>query len=229
MTRRKRKNLRSIYNLLLKTHGRQGWWPLNNKYGGKNNLSSLEQFEVCVGAILTQNTAWKNVKLALANLRSQGLLVPEKLFRVPLAKVGELIRPCGYFNQKAKKLQVFTNYFLQAQRNWSTKNTQELRAELLLLWGIGPETCDSILLYAIERPIFVVDSYTRRIFGALGYIQENTAYEVVQSLFMKELCLDVTLFKEYHALIVAHAKVCCKKNDVLNENCVLRRFKGFQV
>ena len=221
-------NLLHINDCLRNAHGRQGWWPLENKYLGKNNLSSLEQFEVCVGALLTQNISWKNVELALDNLRSQGLLDPEKLFRVKIARVGELIRPCGYFNQKAKKLQVFTNYFLQAHRKWSTKNTQELRAELLSLWGVGPETCDSILLYAVERPIFVVDAYTRRILSALGYIHENATYEVVQSFFMKELCLDVALFKEYHALIVAHAKVCCKKNDVLSENCVLRKFKGHE-
>ncbi|MBI4016495.1 MAG: hypothetical protein HY363_02265 [Candidatus Aenigmarchaeota archaeon] len=212
-----------IHYVLLKQHGPQRWWPLNGKYTGKSRLSDEEKFEICVGAILTQNTSWKNVEKALCNLQKAELLKCEKIANSKREVIAALIRPTGYFNQKAKKLQLFSVHVqkrgLQAMFN---QPLQKLREELLSLWGIGPETADSIILYAAQKPIFVIDAYTRRIFSRLGYCREDCVYDDLQRLLMASLPMDVKLFKEYHALIVEHAKVCCTKNNVLSDKCILK-------
>ncbi|MBT3982739.1 MAG: endonuclease III domain-containing protein [Bacteriovoracaceae bacterium] len=199
---------KEVYQKLLKLHGPQGWWPLFHleKDGGYHigdysyPRNESEKFEVCVGAILTQNTTFKNVEKCLALLHQNGICDPSSLLKASSQLVIESIRPSGYFNQKFKKLLIFSEFFI------SLKQETPSREQLCGLWGIGPETADSILLYAYEVPIFVVDAYTQRIFSHLGFVQGSFNYSRLQSYFMDQLGSDVELFQEYHALIVAHAK-----------------------
>lgn len=198
------------YNELLKKHGKQGWWPLQDLVSEKNPFgyhpgnyfypkTAQQSFEIGVGAILTQNTAWKNVQKALDGLLKINCLTPEKLNKVNEEKLKQAIRPAGYFNQKAKKLKVFTAFFLELQDT-------PTREELLNLWGIGPETADSILLYAYGNPVFVVDAYTRRIFSAEGLIEGNENYDKIREMFENNLPQDYRVYQEYHALIVEEGK-----------------------
>lgn len=209
-----------VYNALLKEHGPQGWWPIRSLTGTKgfdergyakgrydHPSTQQHQFEVCVGAILTQNTAWRNVEKALDNLLTARVVTVERLASVRLEKLAGLIRPAGYFNQKARKLQLFACHVRQrGLRDMFQQPVPRLRDELLSLWGIGPETADSILLYAAHKPVFVIDAYTRRIFSGLGMCKESCSYDDLQQLFMNNLPPDVALFKEYHALIVESGK-----------------------
>jgi len=190
----------SIYSELLKKHKKQNWWPINNVYNNKNYKvpeNDKEKFEICLGAILTQNTAWKNVEKALENLRKEKLIDPKKLIN---ADIKELIRPAGYFNQKERKIKVFTKFYL------GLKGRTPTRDELLSLWGIGKETADSILLYAYKQPIFVVDAYTRRLFG----FSKEMDYDEIREKFEKALPRDYRIYNEYHALIVAEGKTLKK-------------------
>lgn len=171
--------IRQYYDVLYTAWGAQQWWPAET------------QFEVIVGAYLTQNTAWTNVERALANLRRAQLLSVEGIKRVKLARLERLIRPSGYFRQKAKRLKIFVA-FLDRQYGGSLETlfsqpTEKLRAELLSLNGVGPETADSILLYAANQPVFVVDAYTRRILDRHGILAENTDYEEIRELFQRSL------------------------------------------
>jgi len=192
-----------VYNLLLDAYGPQGWWPILNPetlecdYNGDAPKDDSERFEICVGAILTQNTSWKNVEKALAELKKSKLLSKEGVLGSD--KLPELIHSAGYHNQKAKKLKVFAEF-----------SGEITRANLLSLWGIGPETADSILLYAYGIPVFVVDAYTRRIFSRVGAIDPSASYDEIQHLFHRSLENDSRLFNEYHALLVEHAKRHCK-------------------
>lgn len=191
-----------IYNLLFERYGKQEWWPVTSKN---------KEFEVCVGAILTQNTAWSNVEKAIKNLKENNLLSKEAILKVDIKKLAELIKPAGYFNQKARKLKEFSNF-----------SGEITRENLLNIWGIGPETADSILLYAFNEPIFVIDAYTKRIFSRIGFKEES--YDELQKLFMSKLTKDFKLFNEYHALIVKLAKEHCKTkpecvNCQLNKIC----------
>lgn len=193
--------LTTIYNRLYAYFGPQHWWPGDS------------DFEIIVGAILTQNTAWTNVEQAIANLKRARLLTPSALKRVPLTHLAKLIRPSGYFNLKAKKLKAFVR-FLFTQHHGKLSHLFQLdldtlRNELLGVYGIGSETADSIILYAAHKPIFVVDAYTRRIFARLGLSHDQASYAELQSLFMANLPHDVRLFNEYHALIVALGKNIC--------------------
>lgn len=161
-----------------------------------------------VGAVLTQNTAWRNVERAIANLKAAEMLDAAAI----ASRVAELVRPSGYFNVKAARLQSFCRWFLAhgglaRLRRWST---QRLRAALLDVHGIGPETADDILLYAFGRPVFVIDAYTRRIFGRLGLVSEEATYEELRAGFERALGPDLRLYDEYHALIVAHGKDICR-------------------
>jgi endonuclease III related protein len=171
--------IRSYYRALFRGWGPQNWWPAESR------------FEMIVGAYLTQNTAWSNVEKALANLRGAGLLSLAGIRRVQLAKLERLIRPAGYFRQKAKRLKVFTAYLDQRYYGSLTKflarPTEELREELLQLNGIGPETADSILLYAGNHPVFVVDAYTRRILARHEILPEKASYEEIRELFERAL------------------------------------------
>ncbi len=194
------KEISEFYGFLLKKYGYQGWWPVNSKYHPKDYdipKTESERFEICVGAILTQNTSWKNVEKALLLLKSHNLMSPESLAKSTEEAIGAAIRPSGYYRQKAKKLKIFSRFFIGLKKGKKVPT----REELLSLWGIGKETADSILLYAYKKPYFVVDAYTKRIFGF-----ESTDYDKIQSLFHKALRKDYRLYNEYHALIVRHGK-----------------------
>ncbi len=180
-----------LYKSLLREFGKQNWWPAETR------------FEVIVGAVLTQNTAWTNVEKAINNLRKVDALKPEKLLKATNLK--ELIKPAGFYNQKAERLRLITEWFLKNERKAEKMDRMELRKELLAIKGIGKETADSIILYAFEKPIFVVDAYTRR-FCRYYNLFEGKEYDDYRLFFEKNLPLDVEIFKEYHALIVAWGK-----------------------
>ncbi len=163
-----------------------------------------------VGAILTQNTNWKNVEKAIFNLKQADALHAEAILDMDNARLRELIRPSGFFNQKADRLKLFCTFYLRHGKENGLKKLPNPRAELLAQKGIGPETADSILLYALQMPVFVVDAYTRRIFSRLGLISADIDYTATQTLFMNHLPADVLLFNTYHALIVEHAKRHCR-------------------
>ena len=194
--------LREVYRLLLDSFGPQNWWPGETR------------FEIMVGAILTQNTSWSNVAKAIANLKTAGCLEPNKLHTLDLAELETLIRPAGYFRLKAKRLRNFTQWlFKEYEGNLERLDevdTHRLREELLGISGIGPETADSILLYALDRPVFVVDTYTARVAVRHGLIEPELTYEQLQDLFASGLESDVPLFNEYHALLVHVGKDFCK-------------------
>ncbi len=212
-----------IYKTLLKFYGRQGWWPLGGgvEYRPGNYISpktETEQYEIILGAVLTQNTSWTNVQPALQNIINNKLCSPDSVLDLPVNELAKLIKSSGYFNQKAKKLKIIAEFLL---RTGSLKDgVPPGRDDLLSLWGIGPETADSILLYAFNVPVFVIDAYTRRIFSRLGIISADLKYDGIQELFMKQCSGRVEMMNEYHALIVKHAKEFCKKNPVC-ENCPL--------
>ncbi|HIJ72350.1 MAG TPA: endonuclease III domain-containing protein [Planctomycetes bacterium] len=195
--------LTEIYELLLQHFGAQNWWP------------GETQFEIITGAILTQNTNWANVEKAINNLKAENLLNPESIYRMQTSKLEKLIRPAGYYKVKAKRLKNFINRLFE-NYNGSIEqldmvNTEQLRAELLGIKGIGYETADSILLYALKRKVFVVDAYTARIAVRHGLIVPPFDYEQLRELFQSNLPQDVKLFNEYHALIVKLGKEFCKR------------------
>jgi len=199
-------NLLDIYQRLFDHYGTRNWWPAESP------------FEVVVGAILTQNTNWNNVEKAIANLRQADALTIDAILNLDLETLEQLIRPSGYFRQKAERLQLFCRY-LHEHHHGSLERLfdQELnlvRDELLRLKGIGPETADSILLYAGHRPSFVVDAYTNRLFGRLGLLTGKEKYTSVRDLFMSQLPKDIQLYNEYHALIVIHCKDFCRKKPL---------------
>jgi len=195
-----------IFDVLYSIYGQRDWWPGDG------------QFEVMVGAILTQNTAWRNVALAIANLKSENLLDPVALLEAEPEYVKTLIAPSGFFNVKYKRLRNFLEYLMGHDIDFDRFRhlpVADLRSELLEVNGIGPETADSILLYAFDRPIFVVDAYTRRLFSRLGYEwMDKAPYDEVQRFFMDELPPDPGLYNEFHALIVTHCKDICRKRPL---------------
>ncbi len=194
-------DLLSVYGLLLKHFGRQKWWPAETK------------FEVVVGAILTQNANWKNVERAITNLKDNDLMEPDRIHRISEERLKALIRPAGYYNSKSRKLKEFTNFLFD---NYNDLNEflalplEQLREQLLSLWGIGPETADSVILYAAEKPSFVIDAYTKRIFSRLGLVNEEIGYDTLKNFFERSIPRDVSLYKEFHALIVELGKNYCK-------------------
>lgn len=208
-------SLKKLFQLLYAHYGKQSWWPAKTP------------FEVCVGAILTQNTNWGNVEKAIKSLRSARMLSLLKIAEADEKKLGELIRSSGYFNQKAKSLKLFSRH---VQENYSGslekmfgKPIEELRAELLSLHGIGKETADSIILYAAKKPVFVVDAYTKRIINRI-YGESLDSYDELQELFHAGLPHSVQQFNEFHAVLVEHAKVYCRKepnckNCPVQEQC----------
>ncbi len=200
--------LMTVYRKLLKAYGKQGWWPTTRNgvmsyYGGPVNDS--ERLEVCFGAILTQNTSWNNAEKAIRNMHE--LIDIEKVSKIGQEKLAKIIKSSGFHNQKSERLKMFCSYVL---KNYGSLErffaNGELRKELLSLKGIGNETADSIMLYAADRPVFVIDAYTKRIFSSLGFLGADATYDEWQQLFEENLKHDVELFKEYHALIVEHAK-----------------------
>ena len=203
-------NLSEIYEKLLERYGKQNWWPAISKNPEER------RFEISIGAILTQNTAWKNVEKAIQNLNKTRLLAPEKILKIKIKKLAELIKPAGYYNQKAASLKILAGFFLKKAR----QNQVPARQELLELKGIGPETADSILLYAYNQPFFVVDAYTKRFFNCIK-INFNT-YGEWQEFFHKNLPKNPEIYNEFHALIVQHCKNICKKKPDC-ETCFLNR------
>ncbi len=222
-------DLNGIYRIFRKSYGMQGWWPIINpetgvseyRTGAPQNESDI--FEIIMGAILTQNVAWKNVEKALALLKKKRLLNPKKLYKASHEDIAECITSTGYYNQKTIKIKNFLNWF--SEYNFSFEKlilmkTELLREKLLEINGIGPETADSILLYGLERKIFVIDAYTKRIYSRLGYIKANESYDKIQELFHKGFKGGVEKYNEYHALIVTHGKDICK-NSPQCEICCL--------
>ena len=207
------RTLAKIYSILLRTYGPQHWWP------GETS------FEIMVGAVLTQNTNWTNVSKAIANLKKADLLAPQKILKNK-NKIFQLVRPSGFFRLKGQRLVTFCQYYVD-QYNADTKqmkkrNLKSLRGELINVKGIGRETADSILLYALGRPVFVVDAYTRRIFSRHGYFNYNDPYDEIRSLFERNLPRKVSIYNEFHAQLVMLGKSKCKKNDPLCSTCALQ-------
>lgn len=209
------RQLMHIYKILLKNFGCQKWWP------AKSEIKATRQLEICIGAILTQNTAWKNAEKALENLRNENLLNQNSLINIAERKLALLIKPAGYYNQKAKKLKAFANFLRENNLARLEKMPAKEARELLLeVHGIGNETANSILLYALNNPFFVVDAYTRRIFERLFNLNPKN-YDELQEFFMENLQHNVQLFNEYHALLVRLAKEFCKKKPECGK-CPLR-------
>ncbi|MBI4126467.1 MAG: endonuclease III domain-containing protein [Deltaproteobacteria bacterium] len=198
----RRNKLLEAYRLLSDSFGPRHWWPAETP------------FEVMVGAILTQNTNWKNVEKAIENLKKAQVLSPQKLYNLPPTTLAKLIQPAGYFRVKAKRLRHFLKYFLETYggdvKKMEAGSLEKLRAELLGVNGIGPETADSILLYALNKPIFVIDAYTKRVLNRHGLCAEDDGYEELQNIFMDNLKPDVSLYNEYHALVVEVGKEFCR-------------------
>lgn len=210
---RKTKALLQIYQKMFDALGPRHWWP------------GETPFEVIIGAILTQNTNWSNVEKAIKNLKTAGKLFPEGIYELSVTELAKLIRPSGFFNVKAKRVKAFINWlFSRYEGNLSkmfAQDLQALRGELLSVKGIGPETADSILLYAGNMPTFVVDAYTHRIFSRHELIPEESTYDEMKSFFEENLPEDVQLFNEYHALLVNIGKTFCKTKKVC-EPCPLK-------
>lgn len=207
--------LMEIYSLLLEHFGPQHWWPGEGP------------FEVIVGAILTQSAAWTNVEKGIAKLKLAGALSPEALRTLPLEELAVLIHSCGYFNAKSVKLKAFAQWFGErfgdSLEKMFTVETWSLREELLGVHGIGEETADSILLYAGNKPVFVIDAYTRRFIDRIRLRPGSRKYCDYQKLFMKHLPPEARLFNEYHALLVALGKNYCLKSKPACEECPLRK------
>ena len=204
-----RRPLLDVYQRLYAAYGPQHWWP------------GETPFEVIVGAILTQSAAWTNVEKAIANLKAAGALSPQGLYGLSEGELARIVRPSGYFNAKARKLKAFVD-LLHERFNGDLRRllalpAPELRPLLLATHGIGPETADSILLYAAGRPVFVIDAYTRRVFSRLGFTPDADTYDGWQRLFTDELPADARLFNEYHALIVRLGKDVCRKRPLCAE------------
>jgi endonuclease-3 related protein len=208
-----------IYEILFEHFGPQDWWPGDSA------------FEIMVGAVLTQNTNWTNVSKAIDNLKIENLLSFEKLHELEVELLAEKIRPAGYFNLKAKRLKNLLDFIDEEYDGSLEEMFAEdiicLREKILTVKGIGPETADSILLYAGHKPVFVVDAYTHRIFSRHSIIAEDEGYYEIQEYFSLSLPEDVKLFNEYHALIVQLGKEFCKKSKPLCNQCPLSEFDGF--
>jgi len=192
-----------LYDRLFKAYGPQHWWPAETG------------FEVMVGAVLTQNTAWGNVEKAINNLSQANVLDPESILELDDEELAQFIRPSGYFNVKTQRLKNLCRYLLEngGTSGLESLATDELRQSLLCVHGIGPETADDILLYALNKPVFVIDTYTRRLLKTLGLIQGEEGYKVLRKMFETSLEPDVALYNEYHALIVRHAKEKCSTGE----------------
>ncbi|MEN8153493.1 MAG: endonuclease III domain-containing protein [Acidobacteriota bacterium] len=226
----KGKSIRSLYNIFFEHYGPQGWWPLEIlKEKGSNGYhpgdfsfpeTSKQVFEIGLGAILTQNTNWKQVEKTLSNLKEKTDLIPENILKADVEDLKAWIKPSGFFNMKVKKIILFTKFFI------SLEGKVPSREELLALWGVGEETADSILLYGYKAPVFVIDNYTIRIFKRLSGKNEKLNYTDLQNIIFKAfknmpLKEKVVVFSEYHALFVKHAKEYCRNKPLCN-GCILR-------
>ena len=215
--KRLNRSLLRIYNLLYARFGPRHWWPGDTK------------IEIILGAILTQNTAWANVEKAIENLKKEKVLAVNKLSGISEKKLARLIRPSGYYNIKADRIKNFLRFLNTRYQGSIDKmfrsRLYKLREELLAVKGIGRETADSILLYAGDKPIFVVDAYTKRVFSRHGFINKDADYEETQALFMDNLGKNKRLFNEFHALIVELGKFMCKSKKPLCSMCPIQRIR----
>jgi endonuclease-3 related protein len=203
--------LTAVFNALLSAHGPQHWWPGDTP------------FEIMVGAVLTQNTAWTNVEKAIANLVKHDKLSAAGIVAARKDHLANWLRPSGYFNVKAERLKNFCRWYVEAGgfNALSKLDTDTLRDSLLSVNGVGPETADDILLYAFDRPVFVIDAYTRRLFSRLGLIVGDEAYDDLRLACEDRLGADAALYNEFHALIVLHAKMVCRVRPCCGD-CTLR-------
>lgn len=235
-----------LYDQLLATYGHQGWWPIlklsNNGvnptergtftgYHPENyEIPNTNQtsFEIMLGAILTQNTSWVNAEKALANLATHIILSPSEILDIPINELAQIIRPSGYYNQKSERLHIFSEFILKNRITRLKKlNIEEIRKKLLQIKGIGPETADSIILYALKKPSFVIDAYTRRFFIRFGISDNDWKYEDYRGKIQKvipPIPKNLPCYNEYHALIIQHCVHTCKKTPIcekcfLNETC----------
>ncbi|MBI4668334.1 MAG: hypothetical protein HY747_03975 [Elusimicrobia bacterium] len=236
--------LLATYCRLSTRFGPQGWWPITQGDGGQGSgarnhkdskpryhpgrfpkLTPKQAFEIAVGAILTQNTAWPNVEKALIELHKKNLMSPRRILQASSLRLQAYIRTSGYFKQKAKKLKILARFIERGAGgnilNLKNEPLPQLRDKLLSLWGVGPETADSILLYALDKPVFVVDAYTRRIGERLGWPFKNAGYDDIRLFFEERLPKDIRLYQEFHALFVELAKKNCLKNKPFCQACPL--------
>ncbi|MFI4913306.1 MAG: endonuclease III domain-containing protein [Sedimentisphaeraceae bacterium JB056] len=204
--------IQQIYDLLFEAFGPQEWWPGESR------------FEIMLGAVLTQNTNWKNVEKAINNIKNAGLMNPVSLYKLSHEELAELIKPAGYFNVKTKRLKNLLGWLFDdfggSLEQVDRLSDYALREQLLAVKGVGPETADSIMLYAFERPVFVVDTYTARVMIRHGMIDEYCDYEQLREFLEGCLVSDVRLFNEYHALLVRVGKDYCRPKPKC-ENCPL--------
>lgn len=228
-----------IYRAMKRAHGHRGWWPVLRAGAGaeerpvydpsRRTLTHRQRFEIAVGAILTQNTAWTNVEKALVELHRRHLLSPEGIRKIPLGRLAGYIRSSGYFNQKAKKLKALVGFLDQHFPGWrpfdrlSKLDDLLARGKLLEVNGIGPETADSIMLYALQKPIFVIDAYTRRIFSRHGFLRGDEAYDEIRNWFENKLPRSENLFNDYHAQLVEIGKRYCHRRRPECLSCPLYR------
>ncbi len=209
-------SIKQIYLRLRRQQGEQGWWPADS------------HFEIIVGAVLTQNTAWTNVEKAIQSLKQQNLMTPQAMIACSRPELAKHIRSSGTFNIKAKRLHAISRWYFSHGEfseisNWPTA---KLRRSLLAVHGVGAETADAIILYVFKRPVFVVDAYTKRLFSRLGFVDEDCSYESLRGFFESNLESDAALFGEYHAHIVEHAKHVCKVRPYC-ERCSLSEYCDF--
>jgi endonuclease-3 related protein len=226
-----------IYRLLRRAYGPRRWWPVTGEgetrpaYTG-GPRSERQRFEVAAGAILTQNTAWSNAARAIESLNRLGALSPAGIARLDVRALARAIRSAGYFNQKARRLKIMAAYFLSLDERapgrvagggfpGGPREARPSRESLLALNGVGPETADCIMLYAFGAAVFVVDAYTRRLFGRLALLDADAPYETIRETLERNIPRRARVYQEYHALIVEHAKLVCKK-EPLCENCLLK-------
>lgn len=216
-----RGQLDAIYRALLGQYGHQQWWPTASEDPEE------QRFEICLGAILTQNTSWRGAASALANLRAEGLTTAEAILDTPLDVLGDLVRPSGHFNVKARKLHAFCEAVVfdggGSVDALLEGDADEVRAGLLGIWGIGPETADAMTLYAARKSTFVVDAYAYRIFERLGCPPGPRKYDVYRAFLLSRLGPDVTFLNEWHALLVRHGQQTCTKSRPRCEGCPLLR------
>ncbi len=212
----------SLYETLFTSYGPQGWWPINNEYKKRLTLSDPEKFEIIIGSLLTQNTSWIQVEKALNELRKNNCLTPQKIIETKQETLAQYIKSSGYNNQKAERLKIIAQFLLQHPlAELQQMETNELRTLLLSVKGIGPETADSIVLYAFSKPSFVIDAYTRRIMSRIGMCRKDVTYEELQELITRSIPVDVEMYTEYHALLVEHAKRYCQKKPICT-CCILK-------
>lgn len=228
-----RERLRRLYSLLMDHHGPRRWWPVTPEEGGEPRYdggprTDTQRLEVILGAILTQNTAWRGAARAVGNLYQAGLVDFRRLLETTAEELAPLLRPSGYYNRKALKIKTLVS-FLDARYGgrWQgllEEDTGAMRGLLLSVKGIGPETADSIVLYAAGRPSFVIDAYTRRLMHRLGWGREDESYDSLKRRFEEAMPREALIYREYHALIVRHCVDLCRKRAPLCARCPLNRF-----